>query len=148
MQVPSLGYEDSPGEGNSGPLQGEREEVLLAWTRRVSLSEMGHLSSDLKVEKMPDVGNLLVCVCVKSLQSCLALCGPVDCFLPHSSVHGDSPGKNTGVDCHALLQGIFPTRGPNPRVLGLLHWQLGFLLLVPLGKPIEGDLRGPQYGSS
>ena len=23
----------------------------------------------------------------------------------------DSPGKNTGVDCHALLQGIFPTQG-------------------------------------
>ena len=33
---------------------------------------------------------------------------------PISSVHGDSPGKNTGVDCHALLQGIFPTQGSNP----------------------------------
>ena len=30
----------------------------------------------------------------------------------------DSPGKNTGVDCHGLLQGIFPTQGSN---LGLLH---------------------------
>ena len=30
----------------------------------------------------------------------------------------DSPGKNTGVDCHSLLQGIFPTEGLNP---GLLH---------------------------
>jgi len=27
---------------------------------------------------------------------------------------GDSPGKNTGVGCHALLQGIFPTQGSNP----------------------------------
>ena len=35
-----------------------------------------------------------------------------------SSVHGDSPGKNTGVDCYALLQGIFPTQGSNP---GLPH---------------------------
>ena len=26
----------------------------------------------------------------------------------------DSPGKNTGVGCHALLQGIFPTQGSNP----------------------------------
>ena len=34
--------------------------------------------------------------------------------LPGSSVHGDSPGENTGVDCHALLQGIFPTQGSNP----------------------------------
>ena len=38
--------------------------------------------------------------------------------LPGSSVHGDSPGKNTGVGCHFLLQGIFPTKGSNP---GLLH---------------------------
>ena len=30
----------------------------------------------------------------------------------------DFPGKNTGVGCHFLLQGIFPTRGSNP---GLLH---------------------------
>ena len=29
-----------------------------------------------------------------------------------------SPGKSTGVDCHFLLQGIFPTQGSNP---GLLH---------------------------
>ena len=33
---------------------------------------------------------------------------------PGSFVHGDSPGKNTGVGCHALLQGIFPTQGSNP----------------------------------
>ena len=26
----------------------------------------------------------------------------------------ESPGKNTGVGCHALLQGIFPTQGSNP----------------------------------
>ena len=32
---------------------------------------------------------------------------------PGSSVHRDSPGKNTGVSCHALLQGIFPTQGAN-----------------------------------
>ena len=31
-----------------------------------------------------------------------------------SSVHGHSPGKNTGVGCHALFQGIFPTQGLNP----------------------------------
>ena len=37
---------------------------------------------------------------------------------PGSSVHRDSPGKTTGVGCHALLQGIFPTQGWNP---GLLH---------------------------
>ena len=35
----------------------------------------------------------------------------------------NSPGKNTGVDCCALLQGIFLTQGLNPHFLCLLHWQ-------------------------
>ena len=51
-------------------------------------------------------------------QSCLTLCDPVDCSPPGSSVHGDSPGKNTGVGCHALLQGIFPTQRMNPYLPG------------------------------
>ena len=38
----------------------------------------------------------------------------MNCSLPGFSVHGDSPGRNTGVGCHALLQGIFPTQGSNP----------------------------------
>ena len=33
----------------------------------------------------------------------------------------DSPGKNTGVRCHFLLQGIFPTQGSNPHFLCFLH---------------------------
>ena len=51
-------------------------------------------------------------------QSCPSLCDPVDCSLPGSSVHGGSPGKNTGVGCHVLLQEIFATQGWSP---GLLH---------------------------
>ena len=41
------------------------------------------------------------------------LCDPMDYSLPGFSVHRDSPGKNTGVGCHALLQGITLTRGLN-----------------------------------
>ena len=41
----------------------------------------------------------------------------MDYSLPGSSVHGDSPGKNTGVCCHALLQEIFPTQGLNRGLL-------------------------------
>ena len=51
------------------------------------------------------------------------------CVLSHppgSSVHEDSPEKNTGMDCHALLQGIFPTQGSNP---GLPHYRQ---MLCPL----------------
>ena len=51
-------------------------------------------------------------------QSCLTLCNPTDCSPPGSSVHVDSPHKNTGVGCHAFFQGIFPTQGLKP---GLLH---------------------------
>ena len=53
----------------------------------------------------------MVCVCAKLLQLCLTLWDPMDCNSPGFSVHGDSPGKNTGVGCHALLQGTFPTQG-------------------------------------
>ena len=47
----------------------------------------------------------------------------------------DSPGKNNGVDCHTLLQGIFLTQGSNLHPLCFLHWQAGSLLLAPSGKP-------------
>ena len=38
----------------------------------------------------------------------------MDCNLPGSSIHEDSPGKNTGVGSHTLLQGIFATQESNP----------------------------------
>ena len=50
------------------------------------------------------------------------------------SVHWDSPGRNTGVGCHALLQGIFPTQGLNLCILCLLPWQVGSLSLVSYRK--------------
>ena len=46
------------------------------------------------------------------------------------------PGKNTGADCHFLLQGIFSTQGSNLHLLCLLHWQVCSLPLVPPGKHI------------
>ena len=52
------------------------------------------------------------------VQLCLTLCDPMDCSLPGSSVHRDSPGKNTAVGFHALLQCLFPIQGSN---LGLPH---------------------------
>ena len=51
--------------------------------------------------------NILNITLAKLLGSCLTLFDPMDCSLPGSSVHGDSPG-NTGVGCHFVLQGIFP----------------------------------------
>ena len=74
--VPSLGWEDSPGEGNGYPLQ--CSGLLCPW---------------------------------------------------------DSPGKNTGVGCRALLQGIFLTQGSNPCLLHLLPGRVHSLPLAPPGKP-------------
>ena len=73
----------------------------------------------------------------KSLQLCPTLCDPTDRRPPGSSVHGDSPGKNIGGGCHALLQGIFQTQEVIPRLLHLLYWQACSLPQVPLGKPLS-----------
>ena len=86
---------------------------------------------------------------VKVTQLCPTLCNPVD-----SSVHGNSPGQNTGVGILSLLQGIFPTQGWNPgfphcgRILDQLSHQgsprdslcllsVGLHLLHKLPKVIE-----------
>ena len=47
----------------------------------------------------------------------------------------DSPGKNSGVGCHFLLQGIFPGQRCNLRLACLLHWQVGSLLAESSVKP-------------
>ena len=57
----------------------------------------------------------------------------------------DFPGKNTGVNCHFLLQGIFPTQGSNS---SLLHWQAGSLPLAPSGKPHIAFYSGLNYSVS
>ena len=61
--------------------------------------------------------HILCAVLCLVVHLCPTLCDPMDCSQPGSSVYGDSPGKNTEMGCHALLQGIFPTRGWNPGIL-------------------------------
>ena len=68
-------------------------------------------------------------------QSCLTLHNPMDCSLRGSSVHGFFPGKSTGVGCHFLLLGIFPTQGLKP---GLPHCRQTFYRLSHLGSPKRG----------
>ena len=57
----------------------------------------------------------------------------------------DSSGKNTGVGCHFLLQGIFPAQGSNTCLLRLLHWQEGSFLLALPGKPILDFIAKTEY---
>ena len=82
----------------------------------------------LATEKLEKVTCAVLCLVN---QSGLTLCDPMDYRPQGFFVHGDSPGKNTGVGCHALLQGIVPTQGSNP---GLLHCGQT-LKTEPPGKP-------------
>ena len=61
-------------------------------------------------------------------QSFPTLWNPLDCSLPGLSVHGNSPGKNTGLGCQVLLQGVFPTQGSNP---GLPHCRQSLPSVLP-----------------
>ena len=71
-------------------------------------------------------------LCFARLLSHVRLCDPMSCSPTGSSVHGDSPGKNIGVGCHALLQGFFPTQGLNP---GLPHRRQILYYLSHQGSP-------------
>ena len=85
---------------------------------RLSLSTLAQAES-FPAHPTPSFGFIFfLCARPKSLRSCPTLCDTVDGSPQGSSVFGDSPGRNTGVGCHALLQGIFPTQGLN---LDLLH---------------------------
>jgi len=95
-------------------------------------TRFGHLFFLLKVEsgKMRYSNSWLNVLCLVA-QSCPTLWDPMDSS-PGSSVRGDSPGKSTGVGCHAFLQGIVPTQESNP---GLLHCRQILLPSEPPGKP-------------
>ena len=118
--IPGLGR--SPGEGNGYPLQySGLENSMFCIVHGVAKSQTQ--LSDFKKKNY---------VLWLVTQSCLTLCDPMDCSPPGSSVHGDSPGKNTGVGCHALLQGIVPTQGSNP---GLPHCRQILYCLSHQGNP-------------
>ena len=74
-------------------------------------------------------------------ESCLTLLDSMDCSLPGSSVHGDSPGRNAGVDCPFLLHGIFLTQGSDLQLFHLLPWQADPSPLSHLGSP-SGHMTG------
>ena len=71
------------------------------------------------------------------LLGCAVLCSVLPDSLQHRRLQPtrplcpwDSPGKNTGVGCHVILQGIFPIKGSNKR---FLHWQADSSPLSHLG---------------
>ena len=109
----------SLGEGNGNPLQ-------YSCLENPTDGGQGHKESDM-TEQLNFHFHFLMglylfqwCHAVLT-QLCQMLSDPIDCSLPGSSVYGIFLGKNTGVGCHALLQGIFPTQGSSSHLLHLLH---------------------------
>ena len=74
--------------------------------------------------------------CMPACSAASVMSDSLDYSPPGSFVHGDALGKNTGVGCHALLQGIFATQGLKLSLLCLLNWPVGSLPLAPPGKPL------------
>ena len=111
-----------------------------------------HKKSSTYYQSFPVIPSVFTVLCLVA-QSCLTLCDPRD-RSPSGSAHGDSSGKNTGVGCHALPQGIFPTQGSNPGLYiagGLFIIYQGsprILEWVPIPSPGELPHSGIQLGSS
>ena len=92
----------SPGEGNGNPFQCSCLENPMdkgAWQATVRACMLSRF------------------------QSCPTLCNAMDSIPPRFFCPWDSPDKNTGLGCHARLQGIFPTQGSNLCLLRLLHFK-------------------------
>ena len=66
---------------------------------------------------------------------CPTLCDPHGLLSTRLLCPWNSPGRNTGVGCHFILQRIFPTQASNPWNPWLLHWQSGSFITEPPGKP-------------
>ena len=105
--------------GLRGPCRGENQIKTEALGKAISGPSPGRWMG---LEQRPSFVCVCVCmcvcvcVCVLVAQSCPTLCDPSDCNLPGSSISWNTPGKNTRVGCHSLLQGIFPTQGSNPGI--------------------------------
>ena len=99
----------SPASGGVGGGRGSSDtaDALASPSRRV-----------LRERPSPRWGGLNRCCAAPPPRGCASVPRCVDCSPPGSSIHGDSPGKNTGVGTCSLLQGIFPTQGSSS---GLLH---------------------------
>ena len=98
-----------------------RAIVHMVAKSQTRLSTYPHTHPSIQLIVVPFASPRPRVCCAQSFQSCPTLCKPMDCSLPGSSVHRDSPGENTGVGCHALLKGIFLTQRSNPYLLCLLH---------------------------
>ena len=102
----------------------------------------GNLSSHRAQVSLGNTSHSRRCVCALSHFSCVQLFVTLWTIV-HQAHSQDSPGKNTGMGCHALLQGIFSTQESNPHLLRLLHCRQILHPLSHLGSPLKSA--GTEY---
>ena len=111
-----------PGEGNGNPLQCSCLEILWSEEPGGLYSPWGCKTAghDLATKQLllQYISYQKVVLCCVQLFSHVQLFATPWSVVLQSPLHGNSPGKNTGVGCHVFLQAIFPTQGSNP---GLPH---------------------------
>ena len=90
--------------------------------------KLGH-----RVDLDPLMTDTLRRACMRSHFSCIWLFANL--WTVAHQAHPSMGFSRSGVDCHALFQGIFPSQGLNPHLLSFLHWQGSSLSPIPLGKP-------------
>ena len=101
--------------------------------RKEYCSRLSQIYHCLTADFLPFSVCVCVCVCVCVSHSIMS-----DSLRPHELqptrlfCPWNSPGKNTGMGCHSLLQGIFPTQGLNQ---GLLHCRRILCHLSHQGNP-------------
>ena len=84
-------------------------QLCISPRRLVRIPAVEHTAPTENKDKSSTTKFILLC-CSSVTKSCLTPCHPMYCSLPSFSVQWDFPGNNTGVGCHALLQGIFPPK--------------------------------------
>ena len=117
------------------PFQGlpeENNQVMGTEIRPVSAAPPGTLGTQVPRRSAGDVRKEVCCCCLATSVMSDSL-QPLGLKLPRTFCPWDSLSKNTGVGCHVLLQGIFPTQGSNPH---FLHWQVDSLPPEPPGEAL------------
>ena len=109
-----------------------KNETLKASITVLVGAAVGDHMNELNRQSFPTTLRGSECYCCLVIHSCPTLCDPMDCSPPGPSVHWNSPGKNTGVGCHALPPG-------DPPDLGIKPWSPamagGFFMTKAPGKP-------------
>ena len=113
----------------------QRNPLRVHGSQPARFSQAVHISPQICIQRHQRVTmdvfvpHATLCLVTQSCPTLQTWAAPTSLLCPWNF-----PGKNTGVGCHFLLQGISPTQGLNPHLFSLLHWQADSISLLPPGK--------------